>query len=112
MSARCWRSECFRGCYYPEVCSETPRTQEAVPPQPEEAATGTVRDVDLTQAASWLTVLRNDPELTREYRGALGMWVEMLSAASDEDALAYAETLMAAKDLHPTRPVRAYTTPF
>jgi len=27
--ARCWRSECRDGCYYPDVCSERPRV---IPP--------------------------------------------------------------------------------
>lgn len=27
MTARCWRSECRNGCYYPDACSERPTVE-------------------------------------------------------------------------------------
>lgn len=53
-------------------------------------------EVNLTQAAAWLLLLHDEPDLTREYRGALGMFAEMLSLDNAE-ALAYARELVARK---------------
>lgn len=65
-------------------------------------------DLDLTQAARWLLVLRDDGLLKNgAYRGALGLWCEMLGLSDDAQALALAEDYAAR-----TEPVTATVPPF
>lgn len=46
-----------------------------------------LREVNLTQAAQWVRLMRDDPEMGLGYRGALGTWAELLGLASDGDAV-------------------------
>lgn len=55
-----------------------------------------VTEVDLTSAAEWLIILRDNTDMGVAYAAALGMWSELLGAESDHAALDYAETLHAA----------------
>lgn len=85
----------FPGDRWPDAV----RQEHGAPPAP--------REVDLTQAARWVRLMRDDPDMGLAYRGALGCWTELLGLASDGDAVDLIDTLA---DADP--PVTAVVAPF
>jgi hypothetical protein len=62
-------------------------------------------EVNLTEAASWLLILRADSTLVTPYRACLTMWAMLVGLDHDRDAaLALAERIVALPD-----PLTAYT---